>query len=289
MSRLLPLISTCLISSCLTLPAAANNSTQSSADSRKQKLPSPPDGAIPKYQKVRTTAYTHTESDHIQYGRKNALGTRLRLDKYYTSAASDWSKYPVGTKFRMKGKDTVYVIDDYGSALVGTGTIDIYHPTKRAMWNWGVRHVEIEIIELGDFEKSREILAERTRWRHCRKMLAAIPDHPVKLWNPAINDQPDIPVKSPTAEPDLPEAPLPEIAPEMRLAYLRPIPRRDLSRAVLLDSVPVAPAAPPTPDLTNPPAVSAPEVEEEERSPASAPGAIFRKRAFTPIPRRGEV
>src|SRR5688572_29983821 len=43
--------------------------------------------ALPKYepplakrdfQNVRTTAYTHTESDHLQYGNRNALGGRLR-------------------------------------------------------------------------------------------------------------------------------------------------------------------------------------------------------------------
>ncbi len=28
--------------------------------------------------KVRTTAYTHTESDHVTYGNKSALGTVLR-------------------------------------------------------------------------------------------------------------------------------------------------------------------------------------------------------------------
>ena len=31
-----------------------------------------------RFQTVRTTAYTHTESDHLAYGNKNALGTTLR-------------------------------------------------------------------------------------------------------------------------------------------------------------------------------------------------------------------
>lgn len=155
---------------------------------------------------VRMTAYTHTESDHIVYGRKNAIGTRLRLDKNYSSAAADWSRFPLGTKFKMDGKETTYVIDDYGSALVGKDTIDIYHPSKRAMNKWGVRHVDIEIIEFGDYEKSREILEERKGWRHCRKMLASI------------NKMPD-----PLPQPGVPMTPA-EIEPKMMLANVEPTP-----------------------------------------------------------------
>lgn len=155
---------------------------------------------------VRMTAYTHTESDHIVYGRKNAIGTRLRLDKNYSSAAADWSRFPLGTKFKMDGKETTYVIDDYGSALVGKDTIDIYHPSKRAMNKWGVRHVDIEIIEFGDYEKSREILEERKGWRHCRKMLASI------------NKMPD-----PLPQPGVPMTPA-ETEPKMMLANVEPTP-----------------------------------------------------------------
>ena len=42
--------------------------------------------------KVRTTAYTHTEAG----GRNNAVGTRLS-GKNVMSAASDWSRWPLGT------------------------------------------------------------------------------------------------------------------------------------------------------------------------------------------------
>ncbi|MGY8639966.1 MAG: 3D domain-containing protein [Verrucomicrobiales bacterium] len=155
---------------------------------------------------VRMTAYTHTESDHIVYGRKNAIGTRLRLDKNYSSAAADWSRFPLGTKFKMDGKETTYVIDDYGSALVGKDTIDIYHPSKRAMNKWGVRYVDIEIIEFGDYEKSREILEERKGWRHCRKMLASINK-----------------MRDPLPQPGVPMTPA-EIEPKMMLANVEPTP-----------------------------------------------------------------
>lgn len=123
---------------------------------------------------VRTTAYTHSESDHIEYGRKTALGTNLKCTREYNSAASDWSRFPVGTEFRIKGINRHFVIDDYGSALLGKDTIDIYFTSKRDMNRWGVQHVDIIITKYGDYEKSREILSQRTRYSHCRKMLAEI-------------------------------------------------------------------------------------------------------------------
>ncbi|MEM7145621.1 MAG: 3D domain-containing protein [Verrucomicrobiota bacterium] len=121
-------------------------------------------------QAVRTTAYTHSERDHLKYGRKTAKGTTLRSGSV-NSAAADWSVYPVGTKFKIAGIDRIYEIDDYGSALVGTETIDLYKPTRTAMNTWGVRHVDIEIVEVGCVETSIEILKGRKGYRHCRAML----------------------------------------------------------------------------------------------------------------------
>ena len=66
---------------------------------------------------VRTTAYTCSEDDHLIYGDKNATGTTLRYTDRVRSAAADWSFYPVGTTFRIKGLPYLYVVDDYGSAL----------------------------------------------------------------------------------------------------------------------------------------------------------------------------
>ena len=98
----------------------------------------------------------------------------MKYTKQYTSAASDWSHLPVGTEFRIEGIDRHFVIDDYGSALVGRKTVDLYFPSKREMWRWGLRHVNIIITKMGDFEKSRRILAARRGWRHCRAMLVSI-------------------------------------------------------------------------------------------------------------------
>lgn len=124
--------------------------------------------------KVRTTAYTHTESDHIAYGKKAAAGNTLRCGKV-NSAAADWSRYPLGTKFKIAGSDVVYEIDDYGSALVGKDTIDLYKPTRDDMDDWGVRHVDIEVLEWGCFEHSLELLKPRAeKARHVREMVESL-------------------------------------------------------------------------------------------------------------------
>src|SRR3954451_3596822 len=81
---------------------------------------------------VRTTAYTHTEGS----GPRNAVGVRLSASNVM-SAASDWSRYPCGTRFDMVGTADRYVIDDYGGALIGTNTIDLYKNSPAAMRKWG--------------------------------------------------------------------------------------------------------------------------------------------------------
>jgi 3D (Asp-Asp-Asp) domain-containing protein len=123
---------------------------------------------------VRTTAYTCSEDDHIIYGSKNAAGTNLRYSDRVRSAAADWSFYPVGTVFRVKGMKELYVVDDYGSALTGTGTIDMYQPSKFLMNTWGRRNVEVSVVQWGSFTRSAEILSQRTKYSHCRQMLANI-------------------------------------------------------------------------------------------------------------------
>src|SRR4051794_37387973 len=99
--------------------------------------------AAGKHMTIRTTAYTHTEAG----GRNNAIGTRLHYGGKEFSAASDWSWMPLGTRFKMLDSGRVYIIEDYGSALVGRQTVDLYVPTRLEMNKWGVRNMEIEILE----------------------------------------------------------------------------------------------------------------------------------------------
>ncbi len=122
---------------------------------------------------VRTTAYSHEEREVGAPWKKNAIGTNLKYGRI-RSAAADWSRYPVGTKFKIKGlPNCTYVVDDYGSALVGTNTVDIYHPTLRTMRRWGTRKTEIVVTEWGDWERALKILEGRKKYSHTRKMYYA--------------------------------------------------------------------------------------------------------------------
>ena len=123
---------------------------------------------------VRTTAYTCSESDHLEYGSLNATGTQLRYTDRVRSAAADWAVYPVGTVVRSKGMSQLFAVDDYGSAMTGTNTVDIYTPSKAHMGAWGRRNVELTVVQWGSYSRSAEILAKRTHFPHCAQMYAAI-------------------------------------------------------------------------------------------------------------------
>ncbi|MFC4991891.1 3D domain-containing protein [Rubritalea tangerina] len=123
---------------------------------------------------VRTTSYSHMEKEKGCHGLKSAAGCQLKYTNKVRSAAADWSVYPMGTKFKIKGLPYVYEVNDYGSALVGTNTIDLFKPNLSTMRKWGTRKVEITVIEWGSYEQSRRILSGRTRYKHCRKMHSAI-------------------------------------------------------------------------------------------------------------------
>lgn len=123
-----------------------------------------------RYQKVRTTAYTHNEGGS---GVKNAIGRRLASGSC-KSAASDWSRFPLGTRFRVVSTGQEYVIDDYGSALVGTNTIDLYKTSRAHVRRWGVRHVDIEILQWGSRDESLKVLRPRHRARIVRRMIAGL-------------------------------------------------------------------------------------------------------------------
>jgi 3D (Asp-Asp-Asp) domain-containing protein len=198
--------------------------------------------ALPKYepplakrdfQNVRTTAYTHTESDHLAYGNRTALGGRLHaatgavrraeytpraipvsgdeqadyrrasysgpaLEKFSLretkttkivktkhgkkrvvvttkpqigSAAADWSRWPAGTVFRLLSTGQVYRVEDYGWALAGRNTIDLYMPSRGAMNSWGVREENIQVLQWGDANRSLGFLQGHQGYRHIRRMV----------------------------------------------------------------------------------------------------------------------
>ena len=165
------------------------------------------------FQQVRTTAYTHTESDHQQYGNRTALGgvlhaapppvapraiNRASGDDYqpiayispsqpfladnfssqiYGSAAADWARWPAGTIFRVLSTGQLYRVEDYGWALSGRNTIDLYMATPREMNGWGVRQELIQIVRWGDPQESLRRLARHTRYRHIKRMVLELEGH----------------------------------------------------------------------------------------------------------------
>ena len=201
------------------------------------------------FQNVRTTAYTHSESDHTQYGARNALGGALhpagpafrraenvrqaralstdsddvdvinissndaKLEKFSMnkpkketrvatkvittrvtkttvavtrggksavaasksprigSAAADWSRWPMGTTFRLLSTGQMYRVEDYGWALSGRNTIDLYMANQRDMNAWGARQEPIQILHWGDPQQSLQILQSHTEHKHIKRML----------------------------------------------------------------------------------------------------------------------
>ena len=82
-------------------------------------------------EKVRTTAYTHGAAENGAHPSLNAIGTRLKSGAL-SSAAADWSRWPLGTRFRVVETGHEYIVDDIGGAIVGTNTIDLFKPNSCA-------------------------------------------------------------------------------------------------------------------------------------------------------------
>jgi 3D (Asp-Asp-Asp) domain-containing protein len=192
------------------------------------------------FQNVRTTAYTHTESDHLEYSNRNALGGELhaagppmhraeavmRATMAYEvpraipvgetassspelqpfsmeetptvrrtpkraakttrsvkravavsrppqigSAAADWSRWPAGTVFRLLSTGQNYRVEDYGWALSGRNTIDLYMANHREMNSWGARQETIEVLKWGDPQESLQFLRSHQNYRHIKRMV----------------------------------------------------------------------------------------------------------------------
>ena len=122
------------------------------------------------FQRIRTTAYTHTEGDHRKFGAQTCIGTTLRYDAVH-SAACDWSRWPLGTTFRILETGEICKVDDIGWALAGRNTIDLYKPSRGAMNEWGTRTVNIEILNWGDDHEALAVLRKRSKYRHVQRMM----------------------------------------------------------------------------------------------------------------------
>jgi 3D (Asp-Asp-Asp) domain-containing protein len=158
------------------LVAAILPACSTSNEVSRQTAPTPAKAASAKPAKtvpVVATAYGASAKCNSKWAGRNAIGGRLKSGAL-TSAAADWSRFPVGTKFRVKETGRVYVVDDYGSAMVGKDKVDLFKTNYREVYRWGVRNVQLEIIEWGDFEKSLAILKPRSRSRHVKSMVQSL-------------------------------------------------------------------------------------------------------------------
>lgn len=161
LSRAAAVFAAALLPACSTADASRQSSTAAAAAPEAKTVP------------VVATAYGASAKCNSIWAGRNAIGGRLKSGEV-TSAAADWSRFPVGTKFRVKETGRVYVVDDYGSAMVGKDKVDLFKTNYRDVYRWGVRNVQLEIIEWGDFEKSLTILKPRTRSRHVRAMVQSL-------------------------------------------------------------------------------------------------------------------
>jgi 3D (Asp-Asp-Asp) domain-containing protein len=87
------------------------------------------------------------------------------------SAAADWSRWPVGTTFRLLSTGQMYRVDDYGWALSGRNTIDLYMANQRDMNSWGARQETIQILQWGDSQQSLQFLQSHQDYRHIKRMV----------------------------------------------------------------------------------------------------------------------
>lgn len=87
------------------------------------------------------------------------------------SAAADWSRWPAGTVFRLLSTGQNYRVEDYGWALSGRNTIDLYMANQREMNNWGAREETIEVLKWGDPQESLQFLRRHQDYRHIKRMV----------------------------------------------------------------------------------------------------------------------
>src|SRR6266702_2361673 len=89
----------------------------------------------------------------------------------YGSAAADWSRWPAGTIFRLLSTGQIYRVEDYGWALSGRNTIDLYMANSRDMNSWGAREETIQVVQWGDPQQSLQFLQSHQDYKHIKRMV----------------------------------------------------------------------------------------------------------------------
>ncbi len=137
---------------------------------------SPPPRAVP-------VVAAPVDSSRGNYQQVAYLSARERFaaqpfsEPTYGSAAADWARWPAGTIFRIVSTGQLYRVEDYGWALSGRNTLDLYMSTPGEMNSWGARSELIQIVRWGDPETSLRLLAPHTKYRHIRRMVLELEGH----------------------------------------------------------------------------------------------------------------
>src|SRR5260370_8741588 len=87
------------------------------------------------------------------------------------SAAPDWSRWPAGTVFRLLSTGQNYRVEDYGWALSGRKTIDLYMANQPEMNSWGARAETIEVLKWGDPQESLQFWRRPQDKRHIKRLV----------------------------------------------------------------------------------------------------------------------
>jgi hypothetical protein len=77
----------------------------------------------------------------------------------------------MGTTFRLLSTGQTYRVEDYGWALSGRNTIDLYMSNRRDMNTWGARQEPIQILHWGDAQQSLQVLQSHTDHKHIKRMV----------------------------------------------------------------------------------------------------------------------
>ena len=115
---------------------------------------------------VTTTRITKTPTR----GAKRAVAVS-KIPPRIGSAAADWSRWPMGTTFRLLSTGQMYRVEDYGWALSGRNTIDLYMANQRDMNAWGARQEPIQVLQWGDRQQSLQFLRGHQDYKHIKRMV----------------------------------------------------------------------------------------------------------------------
>ncbi|MEM0895311.1 MAG: hypothetical protein AAGJ79_00390 [Verrucomicrobiota bacterium] len=141
-------------------------------------LPRMPVNVHERFVTVASTARFQVNEMHTNDPERTALGSGVQTG-IVRSASADWSKFPVGTRFRLVGDPAQqeYVIDDFSAELVGSNSVELALPSEKDSETWGSRNIVLEILNWGSFEKSLTIIQaseERMEQAHVLQMVARI-------------------------------------------------------------------------------------------------------------------